>query len=55
MEKKFYIVRTFFELFKHDVQCNVLENKVAWILIKLTECLEWRVIIGIDKRKIFDI
>jgi len=55
METKFYIVRTFFELFKHDVQRNIFENKVAWILIKLTKCLEWRVIIGIDKCEIFDI
>lgn len=46
---------TFFELLEHDVQGDVFEHEVAWILIELTESSQRCVVIGVDKGEILDV
>lgn len=50
-----FVVRTFLELLEHDVQCDVFKHEIARILVKLTERLERRIVIGVDECQIFDV
>lgn len=46
---------TFFELFEKYVELCVFKNKVARVLVELTEGLEGRVVIRVDQGKVLDV
>ena len=45
---------TLLKLFKHDVQGDILEHKVARVLVVLAESAQRRVVVGVHEGQVLD-